>query len=277
MKKGVNLAILIVLLSIYQGTGQETPTPAPSPALTPEISATTSPTPAPSVTPVPSLTPEESSSPSSTLSPAPSLTPEESPSPSPTASPARAVSISFLPPPLEGKISLGIYDSAGALVRVLHDEADLDAFTTGADALITKWDGKDDQGRDLPPGRYHARGYLVGPIMVQDLGADAGQAGVPATIDAVRIKLMANPLTKGERQTLAVKVAVENADTVLKTTDDLPLFTISSRANAIRLSIAKSGDKAIDLWQDNGNAVNHFRVSNLDKMMAFDCGEIELK
>src|SRR5712692_764948 len=68
----------------------------------------------------------------------------------PSASPTRSVRISFLPPPLEGTISLGIYDSSGQLVRVLHQEAELDEFTVGADALVTQWDGKNDDGEDLP-------------------------------------------------------------------------------------------------------------------------------
>ena len=74
------------------------------------------------------------------------------PSPSPTATPTRSVRISFVPPPLEGKISLGVYDQSGRLVRVLHQEAEFDEFTIGADALTTKWDGKDDDEHDLPVG-----------------------------------------------------------------------------------------------------------------------------
>src|ERR1039457_7029880 len=87
---------------------------------------------------------------------------QETPSAPPalSASPARTVRISFLPPPLEGTISLGIYDANGQLVRVLHQESKLDEFTVGADALVTKWDGKNDDGEDLPPGKYHARGFL---------------------------------------------------------------------------------------------------------------------
>ena len=53
---------------------------------------------------------------------------EISPSPSASATPARAVRISFVPPPLEGKISLGVYNEWSQLVRVLHQEADFDAF-----------------------------------------------------------------------------------------------------------------------------------------------------
>ena len=60
--------------------------------------------------------------------------------------------ISFVPPPLEGTISLGIYDNTGKLVRVLHQEAKLNEFAIGADALVTQWDGKNDEDevRELP-------------------------------------------------------------------------------------------------------------------------------
>src|SRR3954469_7253073 len=93
---------------------------------------------------------------------------QDSPSPSPTPQPARkSVRISFLPPPLEGAISLGIYDAKGKLVRVLHREADIDDFEIGNDALSTTWDGKSDAGESLPAGQYHARGFVVGELLVE--------------------------------------------------------------------------------------------------------------
>ena len=113
-----------------------------------------------SPSPTPSPIPEES--PAVSISPAESITPPPRPEQTPSASPARSVRISFVPPPLEGRISLGIYDAKGKLVRVLHQEADLNEFKIGADALVTQWDGKNDNGEDLPAGKYHARGYLVG-------------------------------------------------------------------------------------------------------------------
>ena len=121
-----------------------------------------------SPTPAPSSTPGES--------PSPSISPEQSvpasPIPEQTLSPssARSVRISFVPPPMDGTISLGIYDQAGRLVRVLNQNAQLNDFTIGPDSLVTRWDGKDDGHQDLPPGRYHARGYLVGPLKREDLG-----------------------------------------------------------------------------------------------------------
>src|SRR6202022_5085649 len=83
------------------------------------------------------------SSASPTASPTPNATPSPSPTPSPTlnASPPRGVRISFVPPPLEGTISLGVYDTNGKLVRVLVQEGEPDEFTVGADALLAKGGG----------------------------------------------------------------------------------------------------------------------------------------
>src|SRR5450755_1771230 len=92
-------------------------------------------------------------------------TPEPKPSPS-----ERTVRISFLPPPLDGTISLGIYDAKGKLVRVLHREADINEFNIGADALSTTWDGKNDAGENAPAGKYSARGFVVGDLNVDGVG-----------------------------------------------------------------------------------------------------------
>src|SRR5262249_10870582 len=122
-----------------------------------------------SPTPIPSPTTEQSPSPSvfpevSAATPSPTL--EQTPS----TIPARSVRISFVPPPMEGPVSLGIYDQTGKLVRVLHQNAELNDFTIGPDALVTRWDGKGDSYQDLPAGKYHARGYVIGPFKLEDLG-----------------------------------------------------------------------------------------------------------
>ena len=97
---------------------------------------------------------------------------QESPSPSPPPSPteARSVRLSFLPPPLDGTISLGIYDAKGKLVRVLHREADINEFNIGNDSLSTTWDGKDDAGENVPAGKYSAHGFVVGDLAIEGVG-----------------------------------------------------------------------------------------------------------
>lgn len=97
---------------------------------------------------------------------------QESPPPEATTSPApaRNVRISFVPPPLDGTISLGVYDAKGKLVRVLFREADINEFTVGEDALSKTWDGKDDAGENVPPGKYSAHGFVVGDVKIEGVG-----------------------------------------------------------------------------------------------------------
>src|SRR5207302_5489901 len=102
--------------------------------------------------------------------PAPTETVSPSPTPSVAASAPRNVPLRFVPPPMEGTISLGIWDSNDKLVRVLHREAKIDNFTIDENALKTTWDGKNDAGEDLTPGKYRARGYLVAKLQVEDAG-----------------------------------------------------------------------------------------------------------
>jgi len=81
--------------------------------------------------------------------------------------PKRAgMQITFVPPPMEGTLSLGIYDKKGKLVRVMAREATEKDFVVGLNGLITFWDGKDDTGKVMPAGTYFARGYSVGAIDV---------------------------------------------------------------------------------------------------------------
>jgi hypothetical protein len=81
--------------------------------------------------------------------------------------PGAPVKIEFLPPPMDGTISLGIYDEAGKLVRVLQREAEIADFTAADNGLVTPWDGKDDHGATCPTGTYHARGVTVGELSVE--------------------------------------------------------------------------------------------------------------
>ena len=98
-----------------------------------------------------------------------SVVAQESPAPASTPAP-RNIRISFVPPPLDGTISLGVYDEKGKLVRVLFREADINEFTIGSDSLSTTWDGKDDAGENVPPGKYSAHGFVVGDLKIEGVG-----------------------------------------------------------------------------------------------------------
>ena len=213
-------------------------------------------------------------------SPTPAETPEESASPTPSATasapaPARNVPLRFVPPPMEGTISLGIWDSNDKLVRVLHREAKIDIFTVEENSLSTIWDGKNDAGEDLPAGKYRARGYSVGKLKIEELG----QVGsIPAEIsDRISVKLVTNPLTSDTRVVMEIGVAFDSKGSFLKTMDGLPLVTLKEGPNLSRVAIQKNGEKAADIWQEEPSGIAHFRISNIDKIMAFDCGFFELR
>jgi hypothetical protein len=213
---------------------------------------------------------------SPTPTPSPTETPFASPSPSATSTPAaRNVSLRFVPPPMEGTISLGIWDANDKLVRVLYNEANIDKFTVEENSLSTTWDGKNDMGEDLPAGKYRARGFLVAKLKVEDLGK------VPSPPEGatnhIFVKLVMNPLSADTRSVMDVGVDFGANGVFLKTMDDLPLATISESLTPTRVLLSKNGEKAADVWQDDGSNVEHLRVSNIDKMIAFDCGFFELK
>ena len=197
-----------------------------------------------------------------------------SPSPSPT--PARSVRISFVPPPLEGKIGLGVYNESGQLVRVLHQEAEFDEFAIGADALSTKWDGKDDYDYDLPAGKYSARGFLVAPMKIGPETVTSGTAG--SGPNSIRIKLVANPLENNERPTVDISAGFDDDDVYLQTIDGLPLVTIAKRQDTKSVSLAMGRDnKSVIVFLSSDTNVRQLEVSGITKMMAFDCGTFELK
>jgi len=72
----------------------------------------------------------------------------------------------FVPPPVEGVISLGVYDSKGKLVRILKKGASIDSFKSGFNGLFIDWDRNDQQGRPVPNGKYFARGVLIGDVKI---------------------------------------------------------------------------------------------------------------
>jgi hypothetical protein len=196
--------------------------------------------------------------------------------PEPTTTPAvKKVRISFLPPPLEGTISLGIYDSDRKLVRILHREADIKDFHIGADALSTTWDGRDEANADLPPGKYSARGYVVGQMKVEFVGpAGDPSLSVPAK---VALRLVANPLAPGEKRTLEICAGMDEDASYIQTVDGLPLFTVDEAQDLTNVFVAQRGDKSLDFYQNDGDTLDQFHISGVDKMMAFDCGDFELK
>jgi hypothetical protein len=139
-------------------------------------------------------------------SPTPSATPSSSPTP-------RNIRISFVPPPLDGTISLGVYDATGKLVRILFREADINEFTIGSDALSTTWDGKDDAGEIAPPGKYSAHGFVVGDVKIEGVGFFFNDW--IASADAPRFSRIRSLAMEDENLLLAVDLIPPGAGHVL--------------------------------------------------------------
>jgi hypothetical protein len=136
---------------------------------------------------------------------------QESPTPSPAT--ARNIRVSFVPPPLEGTISLGIYDAKGKLVRVLLREADINEFNIGQDALSKTWDGKDDAGENVPPGKYSAHGFVVGDLKIEGVGFFFNDWSTSA--DAPRFSRIRSLAMRDEDLLLGVELVPPGAGHVL--------------------------------------------------------------
>ena len=90
-------------------------------------------------------------------------------------------------------------------------------------------------------------------------------------------KLRPNPLDRDRPGKVELAAGFDADGSFLKTVDGLPLRTISDNGQIKRAVITPRGEQAVDIFQDDGAVVEEFRVSQLDQMMAFDCGEFELK
>ncbi len=132
------------------------------------------------------------------------------------------VQITFIPPPLNGTVSLGIYDAAGKLVRTLHREATKKDFYIGLNGFITNWDGRDDAGKMRAPGSYSARGWMVGNLAVEG------------------VAFHGNDWVKGEdspRYTGVVSVSSASADGV-----QIVLRALDGKDHTLGWSLAKPGE-----------------------------------
>jgi sugar lactone lactonase YvrE len=74
--------------------------------------------------------------------------------------------------PFDGRLSVGVFDASGQMVREL-----LRDYPARGGKRDLYWDGRDDQGKELPPGAYEWRA-VVHQIRGRDDGS-VGDSGVP--------------------------------------------------------------------------------------------------
>lgn len=73
-----------------------------------------------------------------------------------------AVQVEIVPPPLEGTVSIGVFDAKGKCVRVLAKNAAQDSLPAALNGWAISWDGKTTDGREAAAGNYEIRGCIVG-------------------------------------------------------------------------------------------------------------------
>lgn len=180
---------------------------------------------------------------------------------------SRGLPIMFLPPPIEGTISVGIYNGAGKIVRSLHRESEQTEFTVSENGLLTRWDGNDDAGKPLPPERYHVKGWMVGDLAVEGLafhGNDWIKDGSPrysrvkgvtnAGRDEVRVTLLT---ADGKEEVLSWKLAKEGVElpkSEIETAVEDGALLVRKGGSSLSIPLGE-GAKAIASVVGNGDRV----------------------
>ena len=105
----------------------------------------------------------------------------------------------------------------------------------------------------------------------------AAGAASPSSPQKIMQQLRPDPLQNDKPGKAELAVGVDTDGSFLKTADGLPLRTISDTSNLTRTLLARPNKNTLDVFQDDGAVVEQYRVSNLEQMIAFDCGDFELK
>jgi hypothetical protein len=185
---------------------------------------------------------------------------EEPPPPEPASKPP--IAITFTPPDIDGRIVLGIFDSAGKLVRTLRPQPDTPNLKIDLNGYIVQWDGRDEQGNACPAGRYSAHGYLVG-----DAASAEGEAFhfndwlAEDDISATGVKLCQWPDAVGVEIQTAAKTVFAKIDSNGALTESAPppdsLASPSPAPQAIDGSLGKAPGRDGSWWLIAENAGQH--------------------
>jgi hypothetical protein len=152
----------------------------------------------------------------------------------------------FLPPPIEGVISLGVYDARGKLVRVLKQGAEIDSFKSTLNGLLADWDGADANGKVAPAGKYFARGVLVGDVTVSGVAYHLND-WVDDTQN-LRIKMINSPALLGGRS-LAVIADTGHPEILILDATSLKVQPLSVDAGLTRLK--SDGTNLLAIYPDH--------------------------
>jgi len=206
-------------------------------------------------------------------------------------------------PELEGPVTMGIFSSDGNLVRLLYRDAAVDSIPAGLNGLIMTWDGKDDQGRDVPAGTYMASGLVHGPILVSSLPVSDDAWRPPLLIQTEipqegelpksAISLLEIPdlfpknriwvrAAKDElletRPLLAVSAEMDGSSCLLKV-NGIPLadLPVENSLPVTSLSLSQGGSQgSADLRIERGGIAEKYTLSGLQRLVPLNAGRLEI-
>jgi hypothetical protein len=189
-------------------------------------------------------------------------------------------------PALEGPVTMGIFSEDGKLVRLLYRDAPVETIPSGLNGLIMTWDGKDDQGLDVPAGTYRARGLVHGPLRSRALPCvdpvtfpPLPEEGPASPFPADRIVLRAAEDELLESRPLLSLRAVNRAEGLALEAEGLPLVTIpliAGPAPAKVLCNHGSRAGAAVLAVERGNFRESYVVLGLDRIVPMEAGKLEV-
>ena len=152
----------------------------------------------------------------------------------------------FLPPPIEGVISLGVYDAHGKLVRVLKQAAEIDSFKSALNGLFADWDGTDTNGKAVPTAKYFARGVLIGDVSISGVAYHLNDWVDDA--QNLRVKAISSPALLGGRS-LAVLAESGRQEILVVDAASLKPERFSADPGIIRLK--SDGTNLLAIYSDH--------------------------
>jgi hypothetical protein len=101
--------------------------------------------------------------------------------------------------------------------------------------------------------------------------------GPPILETPIQVRLVRNPLQRNETPIVDLDLGHDDENAYLKTGDGLPLVTIGNFGDVESAWFINRSDQALTVLLRRPSESLLVKVGPISKMMAFDCGEFQLK
>jgi len=191
-------------------------------------------------------------------------------------------------PAMEGPVTMGVFSQQGKLVRLLYRDAPVETLPAGLNGLIMSWDGKDDQGTDVPSGTYHARGLVHGPLRATQIPffdlvifplIPEEEPPPPFLRDRIVLRAAEDELLES-RPRLSIH-AVNLPHEIRLEAEGLPLVTIplqeaygSVQAKVHFKHGPRAGEAVLDV--ERGSFQERYLILGLERIVPIEAGKLEV-